>query len=490
MASNSARVVIHDNYDGRGYTNEETLTRYLQKRPDKINPVLTFLQGRDSTDFPLTFLTEGQVGGVKPIEVSTIEYEHDVIRRLKRSDAIISHNYSGSDKPGLGNTPIYVVFETNWLKEQHIIRSPRGIQLRIQGKPQPYGVNYRYKLRMVQGNATAFVPLTELLPQTRWSMSGGAPVSQSFSKGNASNIQTPGKMKNQISILRKSMRWGGNIAKKEVECVFNIDGKQTSYWMPFEMWQHQLEWKRSCEEHYWYSLYNRQADGSISLTDEDSELPIPIGAGILDQIPNNDTYGFLTAKKLKNTVRDVMFQTTDSADAKMDIVLYTGLGGLESFDEAMKEDLKGLGFSVISDNLFVSGAGRNLSLGGFFTQYKHIDGHVVTVKHNSLFDSGGAAENAPPHPVTGLPLTSYEMVFLDQSTYGGVKNIQMVTEKGRAMRTGLLKGMATIPDDWAGSDQSNLIADEVDQASMHFLSAKGVNINRPTNCFRLTCDLS
>ena len=118
MSSNlltNARYIIHDKYDGRGYTNEETINRALLTKPDKINPVLTWLQGQEGNEFPLTFLTEGQKGGVKPIELNNIEYEWDVIRRMKRSDAVITTTYSGTDKAGLGNTDFYVIFETDWL---------------------------------------------------------------------------------------------------------------------------------------------------------------------------------------------------------------------------------------------------------------------------------------------------------------------------------------------------------------------------------------
>ncbi len=50
---------------------------------------------------------------------------------------------------------------------------------------------------------------------------------------------------------------------KVVEVRFNINGKSTNLWMPFEEWQHMMEWKQECEEHYWTSKYNRLADGTI-----------------------------------------------------------------------------------------------------------------------------------------------------------------------------------------------------------------------------------
>ena len=125
-----------------------------------------------------------------------------------------------------------------------------------------------------------FVSLAELVSGLSWVMSGGATVSESFSMGNESNVMMPGKMRNQLSILRKSYRWGGNLKNKQVEVQFNVDGQKTSYWMPFEEWQHMMDWKQQCEEHYWYSKYNRLADGTISMKDYDNGFAIPTGAGV------------------------------------------------------------------------------------------------------------------------------------------------------------------------------------------------------------------
>lgn len=486
MNSANARIIYHDRFDGSGFTNETTLSKAMLTKPDKINPVVTHLAGRDNKKFPLTFLTEGQVGGMKRIEIQDIEYEWDTINRLRKSDSIVSSTYGASSKPGLNGTPIIVRYESDWLKTQHLIVSPHGYVCRIQSKPRPVGNgNYEYKLVYNTTSRTAYIPYTEFLAGVRWSMEGGAPVSQSYSLGNASNKVTPGKMKNQISILRKSMEWGGNVGTYKVaEVQLPTETGSTSYWMPFERWQHTMDMKQANEEHLWWAEYNRLPDGSFMMTDEDSNLPVPIGAGLIDQIPNQDTYGRLTARKLKNTVGDIFYGMTDTV--KMDVVLYTGLGGAEEFDTAMKNEIGN--FTQIVGDKFITGAGRNLRLGGFFTQYEHVDGHVITVKILDLLDHGARAENSVRHPKTGKPMTSYEMFFIDQTTYDGVRNVQMVAQKGRSLVTGYLKGMAITPIDFAGND-SEMIATEQDKSQLHFLSTLGVVLNRNTTSFRLSCDL-
>lgn len=492
MSNIDGRILYNTSYDGSGLSNENTLNRALLTKPDKINPVITHLAGREDKRFPLSFLTEGQKGGVKPIELNSIEYEWDTFSRSKVSDVIVSSTYGASDKAGLNFQPFYVVFKTNWLKNQHLVEWGDGSVARIQARPKRVANGYQYMFRLT-GSATAasYVNPAKLAAGTRWGMVGGAPNAQSLSYGNESNVMAPGKMKNQISILRKSYHIGGNIANKMVGVEFKLGNKTTRRWMDFEHWNHILQWKQVCEEHYWYSQYNRQADGTIPLVDEETGLPISIGGGVLDQIPNTDTYSELTLNKLKRTVTDVMYGATDTQ--KMDVVLFTGEGGAEEFDNAIKNAASGWNIVAGSDvgSKFVTGApgSYDLAYGAYFTMYRHVDGHTITVKKVPLFDQGGRAEVSPKHPVSGRPLESYRMVFLDMSTYDGVRNVQMVTEKGRSMITGVVPGMAPLTGpalDFAGN--SNRIATDQDVSSIHFLSAKGICINRPTHCFMLEID--
>jgi hypothetical protein len=486
------RILYPDQYDGSGFTNENTLAKAMLTKPDKINPIITYLAGRDSKKFPLSFMSEGQNGGTKKIELNDIQYEWDTFFKPKTTDSVASVSFStapaSTAKPGINYTPIYVEFETEWLKTQHNITSPKGYTCRIQSKPTPTGSGkFQYKLIYIgSSDASAYVDPTEFAAGTLWTMEGGANVSQSYSMGNASNKNMPGKMRNQISILRKSYEWAGNVENKMVEVSLPTQGGgTTNYWMPFERWQHMMDFKQGMEEHLWWAKYNRKADGSIPHIDEDSNLPIPVGAGLVDQMINQDTYGELTTSKLKNTVGDIFYGMTDTD--KMDVVLYTGLGGAEEFDTACKNDATN--FTQIIGDKFVTGAGRNLKLGGFFAQYEHVDGHVVTVRISRMCDHGSRAQNSELHPRTGRPLSSYDMFFVDQSTYDGVRNVQLVCEKGRSMLSGYLKGLTPTPMDFGGNDME-MLSTEQDKCSVHYLATTGVCLNRNTTSFYLRCNLS
>ncbi len=504
VRQNPARIVTHESYEGRGFTDHNALARMRLTQPDTLDPTITYLMGREDKRFPLTFLTEGQKGGKRSIGVNDIEYKFPVMGRLKQSDALVrveTVDPSTDTDIGQGGTPVYMVFKTNWMKLHHTIYSPNGVACRIQSKGERVNGGFRYETVLIYRDDSESIPGSELLSNVKWSMTGGAAVPASDSMGNESNVQAPGELKNQISILRKSYRIAGNVANKVVEFMLpKKGGGTTSYWMPFEEYQHDIQFKQACEEHLWWSRYNRTTDGVITTIDKDTGLPIPMGAGVDDQIPNKDTYGELTAKKLARTVSDVMYGATDTG--AMNIVLFTGIGGMEEFDNAIKRDIQGNASSVWSvvgsgtTDKFVTGSpgSRNLSFGAYFTQYQHVDGHTVTVKHLNLLDYGGRADNSPEHPITGKPLSSYEMYFLDMSQYDGKNNIQMVHEKGRMMIRGVEQGMSLLKGsnygDYKGNDISLNLATEQDRSSVHYLKTLGISMYRNTHCFKLSCDLS
>jgi hypothetical protein len=136
----------------------------------------------------------------------------------------------------------------------------------------------------------------------------------------------------------------------------------------------------------------------------------------------------------------------------------------------------------------------SLSFGAAFTQFRHIDGHIITVAPLSILDEGGRAASAPKHPISGLPMTSYEMHFVDMSVYDGENNVQIVTQKGRSMIRGIEQGMTLIKGmsygDYKGNAMDIPLSTGQDKTAIHYLKTCGVAIRRNTHCFSLYCTLS
>jgi hypothetical protein len=486
---NQANVVVRQGFDGRGFTDQNTLSKAILNKPDSLSPVLTHLMGKESKKFPMTFLTEG-MGNIKfknIKELNDVEFTWPVVGRLKKADSVASSQYTVADTNiGILGAPVYITMKSNWFKKSRNIVHKSGAMLRVSAQGVPVGNGWT-KYRCTNLRPSTPISYLALAVNAKWAMEGAAHVSESNSMGTESNVVTPGKIKSQMSILRKSYRIAGNISNKYVEFQFKAGDKSTNLWMDFERWQHMMAWQEEVEETLWYDEYNRNSQGEITTIDEDSNEPIPYMGGVFYQVPNEDTYSFLTTKRIKRTVSDALSGATDTGNTE--ITLFCGEGFADDFDVAMKDEASG--FTQVMGEKSVTGSGRNLTLGGYFTSYEHIDGHVIRLAKLPLLDYGSRAEIADKHPITGKPITSHEGHFIDTSTYDGEKNIQMVAQKGRSLITGVLKGMAPTPWDFAGNSSGNeSLATEQDQSSFHMLKTTGIAIKRNTHCFSLRCDIS
>jgi hypothetical protein len=466
-------------WNEQGKTNDNSLQRQLLLKPEKLTPVLTYLMGQEDERFPLSFLTEGMQN---TMEIEGNEFEYNIIGRLY-SPVMLAESFTSSTQPGIGFTPFKLVFSERRFARDYMIFTPNGYQIRVTEDPTQRGTNWEYTFVLNATNASEFVPVSELVAGNLFSQAF-APVASFGSTGNESFAAAPGIVRGQITTIRKSFAWEGNAVERTMTMQVQTDKGTTNYWWDFEEYQHMISFKLECEMLYWYAKDNRDDRGIITLKDKNG-VAIPIGDGLLEQITNKDTYGILTTQKVKQVVRDALYGMSDAS--KKSITLFTGVGGVEEFDNAMKDDLASKSYIKLDAGKFVYGTGRNLELSGFFSTYQHIDGHTITIKRVNLFDDGPKALASPKHPISGLPLESYRMVFVDTSTYNGKPNLIMINKKGRAMIRRVVAGINELPSDFKGND---FRASDKDASSIHLLKASGIVLRRFNTSIDLQCNLS
>ena len=435
-------------YDPKSMLDENNFYNQRQGSPDELTKQVIYMLGDYGKNYPISMLTESDVVGKKNNKtaiMNDIQYTYPIMGKdVKASRISDSCTASGaintSATPGIGFGTFKLRFTDNWIKRQYIIQSARGIQARITGDGVPIsGSGYEYTAQLAFGEYSSFCPDSELIGGAAWSELF-APVPESESRSTEHKMAAPGKVKNQMTTIRKGMSWAGVSAERVMNVsIKNSDsGSETNLWMDLFMYQFEKAWLRECEHMYWYSHYNRQANGTIELKDVITNKPVPTGSGLLEQIGNYSTYTRLSYDTLTNKIGTALFGQADADN--MTITLFTGKGGMREIDRALKTKFSGAQGLVPNygdaQGKFISGNGWNLELGGFFDGFAHIDGYTIKVKHNPIFDHGAVAEaqrvGGVVHPETGFPLESYRMVFIDDSTYNGEPNLQYVTQKGRS----------------------------------------------------------
>lgn len=513
-APNVRLNVKPDIFDGKSLLDETNVyNNDWGGKPELLSATVTWLLGKNSAMYPIMSMTEGNIANPDATdsmdfsainknkyykEIEADQYYYPVINRLDKTAIIANSAYTSSDTPGIGFSQFEIQFADNWIKKFYTIESPRNVRARVIADPVQRGGYWSYMVQLECINPNQYCDPSQLVAGTQW-VAMNATVALSESTGTGSNRVTPGLIKNQLTVLRMSHEWAGNVANQGLGFEIKVgDTAPVKMVMPYEI----MIFERRClaerEAAAWYSRYNRLPDGSIPMKDPLTQKSIPQSDGILAQIPNYFAYSKLTYSILQKVMRDALFGQSDTDD--MTITLHTGTGGRQEFHQAMLtagatyniSGAFGVGSTIAVEDKFIQGTGRNLALTGFFDAFYHIDGYYVKVKHNKFFDLGKRAMKSPLHPVTGLPLESYRMVFLDDTEYDGEPNIQYVAQKGRAMLHGVVKGLTPVPEQYkglAGADASALgiLSSDKDQSSYHRMYTFGIQIKRASRCLHLEC---
>lgn len=495
-------------FDSKSMLDETNFYHQRQGAPSELTRKLTYIMGDYTKNYPISLMTLGGIGYEgnamqrAAVELDDPQFTYPVMGRMHKASIVSSNAYSAGDKPGIGNSQFKIRFQDNWIKRFFVIQSARGIQAYVHDDPKVVGTGeYEYTVSLNAALPTDFCPLTELDGGNAW-IDITTAVAESESRTTESKMAMPGSFKNQMSFMRHGFSWAGNSANKVMKISVKTDKGETDVWMDWAMWQYELEWLSICEHNYWYSRYNRNANGEVALKDMLTGKVIPTGSGILEQVQNKSTYSDLSYDYLVNQIGDALFGQSDTAG--ISITLHTGRGGMRAFDRAMKRsgahvDIIGHGGGNVADK-FISGTARNLAIGGFYDTMYHVDGYTIKVKHNPLFDMGkvALAQQAAGyvHPETGWPLESYRMVFIDDNDYDGQPNIQHVAQKGRAFKHGVIAGLTDMPKSLQvmngtfnldSEAKATLLATDVDKSAYTRFKSAGIQILRANRCFDFQC---
>jgi len=484
-------------FDSKSMLDETNFYSQRQGQPSELTGVLTYILGSTNKNYPLSMMTLGGVGfGVNNAakELDDVQFHYPVMGHETKASVIFSTEYAAADKPGIGHGRFYATYTDNWIKRFYVIQSERGVQAYVHsdGVPMASG-GYRYELQLDPATAEDYCNPNQLDPGVKWIEIHTA-VAESESRSTESKMVMPGKFKNQMGFMRAGISWAGNAANKYMRMKIKTETGESDLWMDLAMWQFEKRWMEECEHYYWYSRYNRLADGTIPLKDALTSKVIPRGSGALEQITNKSTYSKLSYKSLANKVGDALFGQNDTGG--MNLTLFGGTGARREFHRAILAEggsfIGPMGAGNIADK-FVTGTGNSLMLGGYFDGFYHIDGYTIKFKHNPIYDTGRVAKASPLHPETGLPLESYRMTFIDDADVDGQPNIQHVAQKGRSFIEGVLRGLTPMPKSLMIKTNGNTSNERIDLGSTQDKSeytrmkSGGIQILRANRCFDLQC---
>lgn len=466
-------------------------------KPDELNSIVAYAYGSGgeygSKNFPLLFATvgRGRKRGIKSLDTS---FTTRMYGKPKKTD-MIARTITGQVNVGSQGAFFKAAFKSKFFMKNMMITTggvAKSVTAQVYGDPVRDGNVWIYTLKLVGVPSSATVPAEFLVKGAVWA-SGVVKGSLQNSRGtDQRQPQTPFRTRNQLSLIRKSYKYLGNVANKKLDISISSGNKKMEFWTDWEMFNNELLFMQEKNEDLIFSQYNADANGVVHNIDYDSGEAVPSGMGLWDQVPNELGFTVLTETKIKDFI-DIMLYNNNITGNKNDgdYTIMGGQGLLSEMDKAMKRSSSG--FLTLSDKFVRGQNNMGLQYGAYFTEYLHSSGKVIKFVHDPSFDTGAKAEAAPRHPLypnmsimsfCGLAL-DFSMVDVDK---GSEPNIQVLYEEGREMEEWLVLGGAKVPAIDMMAHRSR--ASDIDASSQHMLCTQGIHLNYPHTCGKIVCTLS
>lgn len=481
-------------YRGRRFSDlvdENMISNALLTKPHEVAGLLSLVFGTKDDGVSTTIdLLTGGLGKTMIIENREFEWavqidsDHAVnIRWAKwNGTEVNATSIANGITPGLGNTPIYIALEERWFGPGAVLSfDDFHFQVRTTGLPYQDGSSWVYECYVIDGSQASYIPGELLMPGRQVSRIGSA-YEEYSDEADIINYQTPFKMRNHLQNLRLTYDITGDaystvlaIALKDPET-----GKSSYLWSDYQYWKALREWKKREETALLFSKSNRLSDGTY-INKGTNGRPVPTMSGLIEQISpaNIRYYTKLTAELFEDYLFDLCYNILGTNERKF--VALTGEMGIREFDRILKEKVASF---HLCDNVFVTGSGQNLTLGGQFTTYKMTNGIELSMKRCPMFDNMELFRQL--HPLTGKPLMSYTFLFVDISNSDGQSNIVKVCRKGREF-VQWYTGGSVAPNGYANSINT-LRSNSRDGYQVHFLGEVGIMVRNPLSCGILYCD--
>lgn len=331
-------------------------------------------------------------------------------------------------RPTIGNGAGFSVVELtlaeNYFSRGDILMLPDETQVRVEELPTRVGDHYCYKVIKMGSNPSPIASRAlEPGQLVGW-------LGNSFgegSEGGSMKTSTPIGLRNQMTISRVGFNMTGSAHSTALMLEYTaVDGRKFNFWTPRAHYECLQQFFDINEQMLMFGKSNKLENREIVHWEANGK-PLTMGSGLEEQISGvNDFYvDNITEELLQYFLLDI--RTKAGNPDNLDLMVFTGKGGIKAFHDAMKKASIDLG-PYIKEGYFINGSNRKLEYGSQFIKYVGLMGTSFTICHCPLFDDDTLFTDKDP--VTGYTMKSYDMWFLNfGKTANGTKNIQVKAKK-------------------------------------------------------------
>ncbi len=424
-------------------------------------------------------LTTNLVGLGKEETIGSSQWEWQLKGATTRP-LVSVENISGTATPGKGLTNYKIKLDENWYQPGDIIfpgTSNKKYQSRIQEEVQKSGTGTIYHARLMTDDRNAFVPPTLLAPGQQW----GKLYSQyeeAAEQSGSTQYSMPLDLTNKMGRYRKKYQVTGDAADEVLAVKIQDDkGGWHDSWVKYAEVEYWQQWYRELERGFWYS---RSTDSVLGANGR----PIYTGPGLQEQLEDSHIYRYshLTAKLIEEYLMDIFYSRVKPGSQRK-IKGFTGEYGMLLFHRAIQSWAEKTGFIQIVQDLTMqktsSPYNENALQAGYqFTKYIMANGAELELVHNPLYDDREI--NFEIDPVSGFPIESQRITFLDFTGTGSQSNIRIINKKS-GYKLGYVAGLSNP----YGPNNGKLMSHSGNYYEMHVEKQVGLHIEDVTRCGEL-----
>lgn len=443
---------------------------------DKMTQVFT---AHRYSDNPLTMMLSGK----SEKTINTTAWEWQMKGAITRPLVIVEGVEPDSNTtPGKFKSNFKIKLDEDWWIPGDVIHpgtSNKKYQLRVQSQPFRHGNGFVYEVRGMWDDPAMFLPVKYLAPGTQWAKLF-AQYEEAAEQSGSTQYSLPIVLQNRMSRFRKKYRVTGDAAN-EVLAVKIPDSKGQLHdsWIKYAEVEYWEQWYRELERGYWYS---RSTDSVLGANGR----PIYSGPGVQEQLEDSHQhfYSHLTAKLIEEYLMDIFYSRVKPGKARK-IKGFAGEYGMIQFHRAIQSWAAKTGFIQVVDQLIIdktssSYTDNGLSAGYQFVKYRMANGAELELIHNPLYDDREI--NFEIDPVTGYPMESQRITFLDFSNQGeGSGNIQLM-HRANSFKLGYVAGLH---NPYGPNTKNSLMSHSGDYYEMHVQKQCGVHIEDVGRCGEL-----
>lgn len=478
MATLGSKLITKEMQWNANMTEQSHLGRALIAKPTKLVQKMNQLFSASNyySDNPLSSMLQG----VSEETIGTTEWEWDLKGANSRPLVVVENMEPDSNTtPGKFKKTFRVKLDEDWFEPGDVIHpgaSNKKFQCRIQEERRPHGNGFVYTVRLNSDDPQAFLPVKYLQPGQQW----GKMYSQyeeAAEQSGSTQFSLPISLRNRMSKYRKKYKIT-DYASTEVLAVKIPDekGKLHDSWMRYadvEYWQ---QWYRELERGRWYS---RSADTVLGANGR----PVRMGPGVQEQLEDSHIhrYTHLTTKLIEEYLMDIFYSRVKPGKGRQ-IKGFTGEYGMLQFHRAVQAWADKGGFvknvEVYTNKVKSDIHPNALEAGYQFVKYNMANGSSLELIHNPLYDD--RTINFEIDPITGYPVESQRITFLDFSGDSGKSNLKLMNKKDGFAFT-YVEGMYGP----YGPKKGGSSAHSGSYYEMHVEDSNGVHIDDVTKCGEL-----